>query len=152
MNLTVVNTLTPNYMKTFFILLLSSILLYGFMVHVWPKIGSFIMDIYLRCLSDEATENYFIKQYSKYKDNPKHYNDNYVKSYLPVLKCSVDYWNEMLEEAKKERFNAILADEIDELDKEIALYQQKCNFWNEALTRVSNDNAVRQYHASLKNG
>lgn len=139
-------------MKTFILSALSLILLYGFLVHLWPKIRSFFMvNIYLKCLSDEATENYFIKQYLKYKDNPKRYNDNYVKTYVDVVECSLNYWKEMLEDAKKDRFKAILAEEIDELDEEINTYQQKFNFWNEALIRVSNDNAVRQYHAKLKN-
>ena len=57
----------------------------------------------------------------------------------------------MLEEAQEDRFYVNLPEEIAELNKEIELYRQKFQFWSQAFMTVSNDNAVRKYHASLRN-
>ena len=93
----------------------------------------------------------FVKQYQKYRENPKSFSDAYVESYVGVIQISLNYWEELLEDAQQERrFQSSEADTAA-LDEEISFYQQRFDFWNNALIKVSNDNAVRKYHASLKN-
>ena len=74
-----------------------------------------------------------------------------MESYIGVIQISLNYWEELLEDAQQERrFQSSEADTAA-LDEEISFYQQRFDFWNNALIKVSNDNAVRKYHASLKN-
>lgn len=138
-------------MKTFLIIVCCLILLYGFIKHILPKILTFGLNIYLSCLSDEKVEAYFVKQYQKYRENPKSFSDTYVESYVGVIQISLNYWEELLEDARQERRFQSSETATAALDEEISFYQQRFDFWNNALIKVSNDNAVRKYHASLKN-
>ncbi len=71
-------------MKTFLIIVCCLILLYGFIKHILPKILAFGLNIYLSFLSDEKVEAYFVKQYQKYRENPKSFSDAYVESYVGI--------------------------------------------------------------------
>ncbi len=138
-------------MKTLLIIIFICISAYVFLIYVYPKLHQWCLHIYLSFLPDEKVEEYFVRQYLKYRDNPQDYSDQYVENYIDIVSCSRDYWQHMLEEAQEDRFYVNLPEEIAELNKEIELYQQKSQFWSQAFMTVSNDNAVRKYHASLRN-
>lgn len=137
-------------MKTLILIVVIAFLAFMFLGCVFPKLWSFIITIYLRLQPDDKTERYFIRQYAKYMKNPNRYNNEYVESYVNVVMRSRDFWREMLNSAQEDRKHAFLPDDINEYDQEIEAYQQKLNFWEQALATVSKDNAVRKYHASLR--
>ena len=138
-------------MEKFFWLLAGIIAVIVFLCYVLPVLHRWVVNLYLRFLSDEKVEDYFLRLYEKYKTNYKSYDDSYVEAYVDVVQRSLNYWQERLTAVKQDLSSEILESEIQELEEELKECQQKFDFWNNAYIRVSNDNAVRKYHASLRN-
>ena len=88
-------------MKTFLIIVCCLILLYGFIKHILPKILAFGLNIYLSFLSDEKVEAYFVKQYQKYRENPKSFSGYIWPELLavhpdvkPIERTSMNSWED----------------------------------------------------------
>lgn len=138
-------------MKIFLLSIAGLLALYGFVFYILPVLHRFSLNLYLLCLSDEKAENYFFRQYEKYKRDPNRYNDAYVEAYVDVVQKSREYWNERLRAVNEDLSSCLPDEEVTELEEEHRECLQKFNYWNNAYIRVSNDLSVRQYHASLRN-
>lgn len=138
-------------MKIFLLSITVILALYGFVRYVLPVLHRLSLNVYLLCLSDEKAENYFFRQFEKYKRDHDKYNDAYVEAYIEVVQNSLEYWNERLRAVNEDLASCLCDEKLTELEEEQRQCLQKYNYWNNAYIRVSNDLSVRQYHATLRN-
>lgn len=134
-------------MKTFFIILLVAGGIYFIAFYLWPLIFS----LYLRFLSDRILEAYLIKCYRRFKENPRDFNDKYITHLLELATYSSEFWNETKSSAHDLLLQESDIQERAYLQEDILYYDQKIEFWSDALETLQQEIKRREYFNSFRN-